>query len=292
MTSAQPSVAPTHDQASAFVHALAAELSAGKIDLPSFPEIAVRVRKALQDENVSTDQVTRIVSAEPALAARLLRIANSAALNVSGRRVTELKTAISRIGFNVVRSAAIAFAMSQLKKAEDYKGLEQSLQALWQRSALVAAMSFVVARRLTKVNADVALLGGLLHGAGKLYILARAPRFPELFADAAAYNEIVRDWHANVARALLENWEMADEIVAAVHLQEDIDYSHEGETDLTDVLIVANLLVSYREHPESIELNLHGVRPALRMRLDADVHRRLLEESGAEIEALRNALGS
>lgn len=292
MTSAQPSAVPIHDQASAFVNALACELSSGKIDLPSFPEVAVRVRKALQDESVSTDQVTRIVSAEPALAARLLRIANSAALNVSGRRVTELKTAISRIGFNVVRSAAIAFAMSQLKKAEDYKGLEGSLQALWQRSALVAAMSFVVARRLTKVNADVALLGGLLHGAGKLYILARAPKFPGLFADAAAYNEIVRDWHANVAKALLENWEMADEIVAAVHLQEDVDYSHEGETDLTDVLIVANLLVSYREHPESIELNLHGVRPALRMRLDADVHRRLLEESGAEIDALRNALGS
>jgi HD-like signal output (HDOD) protein len=84
-------------------------------------------------------------------------------------------------------------------------------------------------------------------------------------------------WHANIAKALLENWEMSEEVVAAVHQHEDLEYAHEGETDLADVLILANLLVSYREHPEGIELNLQGVKPATRMQLDADAFKRRLE---------------
>lgn len=292
MNAPQPAASVSRDEVFAFVQSLAAEVSGGRIDLPSFPDIAVRVRRALADDNVTTEQVTRIVGAEPALAARLMQIANSAALNVNGRRVTDLRTAIARIGFNIVRSAAISFAVAQLKKTDSFKGLEKPLHEIWKRSALVAAMSFVVARRLTKVNPDTALLAGLLHAMGRLYILARAAKFPALFADTAAFREVERDWHANIAKAILENWEMAPEIIEAVHLHEDIEYSHEGETDLTDVLIVANLLVGYQEHPESIELNLQGVRPALRMRLDSAVYRGLLVDSGAEIEALRAALGS
>ena len=67
-----------------FVRSLAGELTAGKVDLPSFPEIAIRVRRVLSDPKSSGDQVVRVVGSEPALAARLMRIANSASLNRSG----------------------------------------------------------------------------------------------------------------------------------------------------------------------------------------------------------------
>ena len=110
-------------EAFAFVQALAAELSKGKVDLPSFPDIALRVRRVLADEEVSQEKVVRVVGSEPALAARLMQIANSAAINFSGKPITELRTAIARMGFNMVRSAAIAFAMSQLKKVDSLKGL-------------------------------------------------------------------------------------------------------------------------------------------------------------------------
>lgn len=291
MTAAQSQSATVHQEAFAFIQALAQELSGSKIDIPSFPSVAVRVRKVLQDEDVSAEQVTRVVGAEPALAARLLQIANSAALNVSGKRVTDLRTAVTRIGFNVIRSAAISFAMSQLRKAEGLKGLEGPLEALWHRSASVAAMSYVVAKRLSRVNADAAMLAGLLHGIGKLYILVRVAQFPTLFADASAYNEVVRDWHANIAKAILENWEMSENIVNAVHSHEDLEYAHEGPADLNDVLIVSNLLVSQQEFPDSIELNLQGVKPATLVKLDAATFRKLIAECGSEIEALRSALG-
>src|SRR5215218_1528836 len=96
-------------EAFAFVQSLAAELSTGKVELPSFPDIAMRVRQVLSDDNVGPDKVVRVVGSEPALAARLLQLANSAAMNFSGKAVTDLRTAVNRMGFNMVRSAAIAF---------------------------------------------------------------------------------------------------------------------------------------------------------------------------------------
>jgi HD-like signal output (HDOD) protein len=140
-----PETANSDHEAFAFVQDLAAELSGGKVELPSFPDVALRVRQVLADPEVVPERVVRVVSSEPALAAKLLQIANSAALNVSRKQVTELRSAVTRMGFNVVRSAAIAFALSQLQKASALKGLEKPLRELWARSAGVAAMSYVVA---------------------------------------------------------------------------------------------------------------------------------------------------
>jgi hypothetical protein len=190
----------TKDDAFAFIKSLALELSSGKIELPSFPDVALQVRKVLSDEFVSSKQVVRVVSTEPALAAKLLLMANSAALNPGGPKVVELRTAITRIGFNMVRSASLAFAMEQIRKAESLKSLRGPLNVLWERSVLVAALSFVVAKRHTQVNPDTALLAGLLHGVGKLYIMARAAKHPMLFADQPTYSQIVRDWHASIAK--------------------------------------------------------------------------------------------
>ncbi|MBS0580746.1 MAG: HDOD domain-containing protein [Proteobacteria bacterium] len=281
----------TDHTAFAFVQDLAAELSNGKVDVPSFPDIALRIRQVLADDYVPTEQVVRVINSEPALAAQLLRISNSRTLNTTGKVNTDLRTAVTRMGFNMIRSAAIGFAMSQLRKVEGLKGLEQPLEQLWQRSAAVAAMSYVVARRHTRVNPDSALLAGMLHGVGRLYILTRCTRHPALFSDAASLREIMRDWSAPVAKALLENWAMPQEIIAAVSEYEDHEREHEGAADLTDVLSVSELLAIFRHSPESIELNLQGVRACERFPIDVAGYQQLIAESDGEFEALRQALG-
>ncbi len=288
---AQTTKSTVDAEAFAFVQALASELSRGKVDLPSFPDIALRVRKVLSDEEVSQEQVVRVVGSEPALAARLMQIANSAALNFTGKPIQDLRTAINRMGHNMVRSAAIAFSMSQLKKVESLKGLEKPLDELWKSSAAVAAMSHAVAKRYSKINPDTGMLAGLLHGIGKLYILTRSSQHPALFAETATYNQIVRDWHSPVAKALLENWDMAEEIVNAVSDYEDIEREHSGPVDLTDVLTVGNLLAAFKEHPESLEINMHDVAACKRMQIDRASYEKLIDESEHEIDALRQALG-
>ena len=124
----------------AFVSELAQEVSKGKIELPSFPDVAVRVRKALADEHVSIEQVARIVSSEAGLAARVFTLANSAALNRSGRAIADLKTAVNRIGHNNVRTAAVSFAITQLRRASELRHIAKELEALWQEATMVAAL--------------------------------------------------------------------------------------------------------------------------------------------------------
>jgi HD-like signal output (HDOD) protein len=290
-TQTQSGPASTNKAAFEFVQFLAQELSSGKVELPSFPDIAIKVRKVLADDNVNLDMVLRVVGSEPTLAARLLQIANSAALS-NGTPVRDLRNAVQRMGLNMVRGASIAFAMAQMKKAHDLKGLEEPMAALWQRCTAVAAMAHVVARRLTKVNPDTALLAGLLHGVGELYILTRANRHPALFADRPVYDTIVRDWHVSVAQALLENWEIAEDIVKAVSEFEDLDRRHTGPADLSDVLTVAHLMVSYQDYPESIELNMQGVSARHRMAMDGTSYSNLILESKDEIKELQQALGA
>jgi HD-like signal output (HDOD) protein len=274
-----------------FVKELAGDLSAGKLELPSFPEIALRVRKALANEDVLIEQVVKIISSEPALAARLLQLANSAALSPGGRRVVDLRAAMARIGFNMARSATIAFAMSQLRRAQTYKGLEKPFAELWTQSTHVAAVSFVLARRHAHLNSDAAMLSGLLHGVGKLYILSKLPRFPKLFADPAEYQQLVTSWHANIAKAVLENWEVPEDIVNAVHSCEDGERDCSGPPSLTDVLALARVVASLPGDLEALEVGLSECQEAKQLKLDAATCAEVLRDSAEQIDSLRRALG-
>jgi len=274
-----------------FTAMLEVEIAGDHIDLPSFPEVALRVRRVLADENVSIDHVVRVVSAEPSLVVRLLQLGNSAALNPSGRRLTDLRAAITRIGFNMARSATIAFAMSQLRRADAYKGLDKPFSDLWRTSTQVAAVSFVVARRLTKVNAELALLSGLLHTVGKLYLLTRAARFPDLLNDATAYPALVQTWHGRIASAILLNWEMAPPVIDAVQGFEGADRERESEVDLLDVLWAGRALAALPRTAQVVPPELLESHVARRLGLSAETCAGVLVESGKEIDSLTSALG-
>jgi len=228
--------------------------------------------------------------AEPSLVVRLLQLSNSAALNPSGRRLTDLRAAMTRIGFNMARSATIAFAMSQLRRADAYKGLDKPFGELWRTSTQVAAVSFVVAKRLTKVNAELALLAGLLHTVGKLYLLTRAARFPDLLNDAKAYPPLVETWHARIAKAILVNWEMAPSVIDAVQGFEACDREREGEIDLLDVLWVGRALAGLPRAVPVVPAELLESHPARRLGLTAAACESVLVESGDEIDSLTSAL--
>jgi HD-like signal output (HDOD) protein len=289
--SQEPDTRPGHWDAFTFVKALAAEASAGRIEIPAFPDVAMRIRHVLADDNCDAGKVAKVVSAEPALAARLLHMANSAAFNRGGARVTELKTAIARIGFANVRTASLAHAMEQLRNADALEPIRQPLNALWERSVKVAAMSHVAARRWTRISPDHALLAGLMHAMGRLYIMTRAANHPGLFADAAAYQQIVNQWQAPIARLVLESWEMAPDVVDAVEKFENPDREPGASPDLTDVLAVAYLLASFPSDPEALEAQLAATSSSTRLGLTGESVQKVLQESADELASLHAALG-
>ncbi len=278
------------DSAFKFVRMLAAELSAGQVDIPSFPDIAIRVRRVLSDGKVSIEQVTRVVGSEPALAARLIRIANSASFNRSGRPVVELRTAINRIGYNLVRSAAIAFAMAQIRSANQLKELDPRLEDLWQRSTLVAALSYVLARTLTRMNPDEALLTGMMHGIGELYVLTRAAEHPELFANSVTLNGIVSDWHPAIGKAILENWGFSEDMAHAIGEQQNDSRMESGAPDLRDLIAVALLLASHFPEPAAFEVDSGKLPAVRRLGLDATRTAGVMQDCAQEVAALNEAL--
>jgi HD-like signal output (HDOD) protein len=283
----------THSsEAFEFIRSLAGELSGGKVDLPSFPEIAVRVRRILSDPKSSVDQVVRVVGSEPALAARLLRIANSASLNRSGKAVADLRTAINRIGYNMVRSASISFAMAQIRNSNKLAGLEHHLQDLWQNSTLVAAFAYVLARTSTRVNPDEAMLTGMMHGIGKLYVLTRAISHPDLFASTGTLNEIISDWHPSIGKAILENWDFPDNMAQAVGDQEELGRTEPETADLSDVIAVAVLMARHAADLPALQTAVAGLPASARLGLDEARTTSVMSESATEVKALSEALGS
>jgi HD-like signal output (HDOD) protein len=279
------------DVAFTFVQALAAELSGGKVELPGFPHIVMRVQRVLGEENADASRIVRVIGSEPVLATQLIRMANSAALNPSGAPIMDLRAAVARVGLDTVRSATIACAMQQLREAPTLRGLEKQLGVLWRHSVQVAALSYAIARRLTDVNCDRAMFAGLLQGIGRLYILTRASRHRSLFADPLTYQTIEHDWHLSIAAALLENWGIADEIVQAVHESENLERESRSTPYLVDVLVVATLLADLQGDTTALQAQTQCAKPLQRLRLDYQTCESFLNESAQEIAALKEALG-
>jgi HD-like signal output (HDOD) protein len=273
-----------------FTRIMTTELAGESLELPSFPAVALRVRKALGNTDIAVDEVVRLVGAEPSLAVRLLQLGNSVALNPGGQRITSLRIAIARIGFNLARSATIAFAMSQMRRAEAWRGLDRRFRELWDDSARLASVSHCVARQIRGVVADQAMLAGMLHAVGKLFVLTRLSRFPLLLNTPALYADIERNWHRRVAKAILERWEMGAELVEAACGYEVPAHERSGPADLRDVLYAAHQLSSLppgQAMPERQVLDTPAFR---RLPLDAVACERITRDSAEDIASLRAAL--
>jgi putative nucleotidyltransferase with HDIG domain len=273
-----------------FVAELAQDVSKGRVELPSFPDVAVRVRKSLADEQVSIEQIARVVGSDAGLAARVFTLANSAALNRGGRAISELKTAVNRIGHNNVRTAAVSFAIAQLRRAAELRHIAKELEQLWQEATMVAALAYAIASRTPRVNPDESMLAGLLHNVGKIYILARANRHGSLFKDPASLAQVMRDWHANVGKAIVENWGFPEHISEAVAEHENIDRTA-GHADVTDVLTAAVMMAGFMGHETDLELNMQGVKAFWRLELNNEKCVHVMRDCKQEIAALRTALG-
>lgn len=274
-----------------FVASLCAELDGNTLDLPAFPDVAIRVRQALADPEISADQIARIVGSDAVFSARLLRVANSALLNTSGAQITDLRFAIMRLGFKMAYNIAVSIAVEQVMTGSKVKKLQPYFEKLWHHSVQTAAYSYVIAGKLTRINPDEAMLAGLLHDIGKYYILTKSEHFPQLFEQPEALDAILQDWHTAVGRSILEAWNFSEDTAMAADEHESLDRRHVGGADLTDVVLVANLF-SRNEQTDKLPEIDWGAIPALkRLKLTPETAVTVVLDSRAEMRSIINALG-
>ncbi len=273
-----------------FLRSLAAELSEGAVILPSFPDVVVRIRAALADPDAGQTETLEIACAEPRLAERLLHAANTTALCNVGPPVTDLRAAIARLGARSVQSAALAFAVEQVRLAPPHRSISRQLNSLWEEGISVAALCQAIARR-TRSSPDEAFLTGLLHGIGRLYIMIRAAdRSPSLIGDPA-FEELADRWHPTVGKTVLENWGFSRAMSDAVGLQGDRDGGMGHAADLADVLIAGVTLAPALHHPETRLVGMEGIPAFARLRLTAEDCAAIVTHCEYQLGALNDALG-
>jgi HD-like signal output (HDOD) protein len=272
-----------------FLQTLATEVSEGSVDLPCFPDVVIRVSTALADPKTTADQVVTVVGAEPRLAARLLQTANSAAFNPGGKPLTDLRSAITRLGHQMVHGTAMSYAVQQMKGEPSLRAIAQPLHELWNRSITVASICRIVAGR-TKVSADEAFLTGLLHGIGDLYIMARAATQSIPLGSADTWFDLLRGWQASIGKAVLESWGFAEQMCDAVGEQEDWERRRRHEANLSDVLIASLMLTEALKTPEPRTVATEAINVFLTVKVKAEDCAGILTEAEGEISRVREAL--
>jgi HD-like signal output (HDOD) protein len=229
------------------VERLERSLAGGQLELPSLPEVALKIRRALADEDVSVSEIARLLGTDPALAARTLRIANSAMFYRGSRPITSLNGAVSQLGHKMVRNVALSFAAQQVFIGYGNRQLRDLVSAVWRHSVHAAVVAHMLARVRTKLNADEAFLAGLLHEVGKLYILMRAKDDVEKLASFAGFQSVLAAWHPRLGRAVIEAWELPVQLAAAVGDHDTCSLLAPEPPTMTAVVAVANYLAEHSE---------------------------------------------
>lgn len=205
-----------------FVRQLVANLPGKDVDLPAFPDVVRRLQVALADPRTSARDLVAIIESEPVLSVRLLQMANSAAMNAAGNSATSIKAAVSRLGFNLVRLTAMTHAMRQMERIETLRPIRQELGQIWRASNEVAAICYVVARRAFGRQPDEAMLAGLMHGIGGLYILTHTQKSDPTLREDPEFQGIMRDWQPRLGKAILDGWGLPERIGHAVASQDEL----------------------------------------------------------------------
>lgn len=272
-----------------FLQGLAEDLNSKNISLPSFPDVVIKIRSALEDPTCTAERLAEMARTDPVLVSRLLMSANSAFHNRAGIEIVDLDLAISRLGFDAVRNTAITLAVEQIFNASKHENLRDRLKDLWSRSINIASMSYVIARSSSGMNADNAFLCGLLHEIGKLYILTKAGKYPGFLGDTASFDQVLEEWHPSVGRSIVEAWGFPDEIVASVDLDEGVAAGSGGAATFADVLYAATTLLDTPE--ETLEQEAPG--PSMeRLSITPDSRPELMEGWEVHAQSLRQAVGA
>lgn len=164
----------------ATLEAIAADAERGDMVFPTHADVALRIQRALDDPDCSVDQLSKLISAEPILSARVVGIANSVTYNASGRAVTDVRNAISRLGFKTLRALVAALVVRQMQAMSPSPEHRALAARLWEHTAHVAALARVIALRVTHQDPEAAFFAGIVHEIGAFYLIARASHYPGL----------------------------------------------------------------------------------------------------------------
>lgn len=212
-----------------------------KLVLPSLPDVAVKIRQMVDQEDSSTQKVARFIQTDPAISAKLMKISNGA-LYHGLRPVESCQQAITRLGLHTTKNLVVGFVLRNLFNKNIHNALlTHQAQQLWEHSVEVGAIAQVLAEVTPGMNPDEALLVGLLHDIGELVILSYAEKYPEIATNDTALKQVIHELKGKLGAMILREWDFSEAFVTAAQEAENWCRDPGPRPDYCDITIIAQL---------------------------------------------------
>lgn len=219
--------------------AIRAELDADRLVVPSLPEIALRIKKAVESETANISKIARIVSADPAITAKLIKAANGP-LYRGNVKIDNCQSAIVRLGMNTTKQLVISFTLRELFRLNNPE-LKRRMLDTWRHSTEVGAISMVLAKLTGHLEPEQALLAGLLHDIGVVPILCHVQGDGALPVDAPALDQAIAELRGEVGAMILRRWGFHEPLAQAALMADEWNYDSGARADYADLVILAQL---------------------------------------------------
>ncbi len=215
------------------------DLVKDNIKLPTLPDIALDIAAAVKKEDVTVQDVARVIQSDPSVATKIVQIANSAFY----RRAVQIEScahAINLIGIKNTQNFVTSFVLREMFVTKSPL-LKKRMGELWAHSTQVAAISYVLALKTPGFEPDRALLAGLIHQIGAISIIHYAEQNPLLKKDKEALEVTIQAHTAKISTLILKKWQFDDELIAVPYSAEDWYRNPDSKADYGDIVMIARL---------------------------------------------------
>ena len=224
--------------------------------LPTLPAIALKVRKAADDPDINLNAMADVISQDPSLSARMIKISNSAYLGRSVK-VTSAPQAVTRIGLLQIKNISTALAMEQLFVSKNAI-VKDYMSRIWADTIEIVASSLAVLQVHTKqtknraLNLDSMMLAALVHNIGVLPILTEAERHADVFANPTFLDVAFDKMAGKLGARIMTKWGFEPEFVDVALNWKDLSVSSEAVSYLDLVRLGAALCGKFESRKEEI----------------------------------------
>lgn len=271
-------------KAEQFFNELKTAVESDQLILPTLPEVALKIRDAVESESTSAQEIAETLTQDASLSARLIQVSNSP-LYRSRNPIEDLQMAVTRLGIRMVRDLVVSLAMKQIYQATS-DVLDEHFRRSWNTSVEVAAICRMLATTIPGINPEQALLAGLIHNIGTLPILVKAEDDDELFNDSAALGEVIEALQGPVGELILKTWNFGDAMTEVVTHAHDFGYNHDESARLIDIVQVALLQGGHIEG----DIDWTAVPAFSKLGMDTEVNVVEIEENQEIIENTKQSL--